>query len=43
MTVTGDKGKIGTADLVDKLMNDTDFKRMFAYELAKAKAEIDSH
>lgn len=42
MTVTGDNGKIGTEEIIKKLMNDTDFKRMLAHEIAIAKSEIES-
>lgn len=42
MTVNGDNGKIGTVDLTKTLMDDSDFKRMLAYEIAKAMKEVDS-
>jgi hypothetical protein len=42
MTVNGDNGKIGTVDLTKSLMEDADFKRMLAYEIAKAMKEVDA-
>lgn len=42
MTVNGDKGKIGTVDLTKSLMDDADFKRMLAYEIAKAMKEVNA-
>lgn len=42
MTVNGDNGKIGTVDLTKSLMEDADFKRMLAYEIAKAMSEVNA-
>ena len=42
MTVNGDKGKIGTVDLTKSLMDDADFKRMLAYEIARAMKEVNA-
>ena len=42
MTVTGDNGKIGTEEIIKRLLNDTDFKRMLAHEIAISKAQIES-
>jgi len=42
MTVNGDNGKIGTVDLTKSLMEDADFKRMLAYEIARAMKEVNA-
>lgn len=42
MTVNGDNGRIGTVDLTKSLMEDADFKRMLAYEIAKAMREVEA-
>lgn len=42
MTVNGDKGNMGTVDIVKLIQNDADFRRMLAAEIAKAMKEIDS-
>ena len=42
MTVNGDKGNMGTVDIVKLIQNDADFRRMLAAEIAKAMEEIES-
>lgn len=42
MTVNGDRGNIGTVDIVKMIQQDADFRRMLAIEIAKAMEEVDS-
>ena len=42
MNVNGDNGRIGSIDITKMLQDDPDFKRMLAYEIAKAMKEVDA-
>jgi len=42
MNVNGDNGRIGSVDVMKMLQDDPDFKRMLAYEIAKAMKEVDA-